>query len=265
MPAENNEKQPRGINSIEIGYRVLEAIQEGPESVALKTIAERAGLSASAAHNYLTSFVKTGMVRSDGRGLYALGPSLAAFGMTVMRQMDKYEVVQAEALRLREATGLGVAILIWTEAGTVIVFNKSGGQNWGAFDLRNGLVSTLWTGGGNVFVAYVERKHTLPVVQRELALPVPECNARMDAIAAEVQAHGYAIQDVKQLPGYRAASTPVWDANGDVIYALTLTAPQEQLDPRPEGPHLGALLKASCDLSRTFGAPPARLSAFTNG
>lgn len=262
MPAENKEKQPRGINSIEIGYRVLEAIQEGPESVALKTIAERAHLSASAAHNYLTSFIKIGMVRSDGRGLYALGPSLAAFGMTVMRQMDKYEVVQAEALRLRETTGLGVAVLIWTEAGSVIVFNKSGGPNWGAFDLRNGLVSTLWTGGGNVFIAYVERDQTLPVVRRELELPESECNARMDAIAAEVGDKGYALQEVKQLPGYQAVSSPVWDANGEVIYALTLTAPREQLDPRPDGPHIGPLLRTSFDLSRTFGAPPSRLAAF---
>ncbi|AII11456.1 IclR family transcriptional regulator [Rhodococcus opacus] len=251
---EHETRRSKGINSIEVGYRVLEAIQEGPGSVPLKTIAERASLSPSAAHNYLASFIRTGMVRPDGRGQYALGPSLAALGMTAVRQMDTYELVEGAALRLRDATDLGVAVLIWTEAGTVIIYNRPGSPE-GPFELRNGLVSTAWTGGGNVFIAYLERELTTPVVERELGVSHDECTAVMKSIATNVRNAGYAICDLKQIPDYRAISAPVWNSDGTIAYALTLTAHKDAIDTSPTGPHVTHLVRAAAQLSHTLGAP----------
>ena len=103
---------PRGIQSIELGYRILTAIQQGPDAVALKTISTRAGMSPSAVHNYLASFVRTGMVSADTRGQYRLGPSLAALGLAAARQVDHFELIRGKAVALSESTGLGVAGLI---------------------------------------------------------------------------------------------------------------------------------------------------------
>lgn len=250
---------PRGIQSIELGYRVLTAIQQGPEPVALRTIATRTGMSPSAVHNYLASFVRTGMVSSDTRGQYRLGPSLAALGLAAARQVDHFELIRAKAVALSDSTGLGVAVVIWSAQGPVIVFNRPDPRNQ-VFELRNGPVSFLATGGGHVFASWLPREATLPIAMRELgerASPA-ECERLLDKIRADVQSAGYANVMLDALPGYGALSVPIWNAQDALAYALTITAPVELMDRSPGGPHLTQLLEAGRELCRLLGAPPAR-------
>lgn len=254
------ENRVRGIQSIEIGYRVLVAIQAGPGPVPLKLIAERAGLAASAAHNYLVSLVRTGMVEAPTRGQYRLGPSLASFGLSALREIDFFDVVRDEAVALSDRTQRGVAVLTWSNAGTAIVYHREGARR-GAFDLRNGPVSTLHTGGGNVFMAYLDPAETLPVVQKEAAaegLSDKDARRKLDEIRRSVLAVGYAVCDLSELPGYRAISAPVWNSEDMVAYAITVTGPIGTIDPTPDGEQVQQLLASSQLLSRQLGASPAR-------
>lgn len=253
---------PRGIQSIELGYRILTAIQQGPDAVPLKTISARAGMSPSAVHNYLASFVRTGMVTADTRGQYRLGPSLAALGLTAARQVDHFELIRSKAVALSDRTGLGVAVLIWSAQGPVIIFNKPDPRNY-VFELRNGPVSMLSTAGGHVFATFLPREATRPVALKERGegIPVAECDQLLDRMAQAVRSAGYADVMLDALPGYGALSVPIWDAREAVAYALTITAPVELMDKRPDGPHVTELLAAGRELSRLLGAPAARWAA----
>jgi DNA-binding IclR family transcriptional regulator len=250
---------PRGIQSIELGYRILTAIQQGPGAVALKTISARAGMTPSAVHNYLASFVRTGMVSADARGQYRLGPSLAALGLSAARQVDHFELIRGKAIDLSDRTGLGVAVLVWNAQGPLILFNKADPRNQ-AFELRNGPVPMLSTAGGHVFVTVMPREATRPVALRERGEQANpnECDRLLDGIAAAVREAGYADVMLDTLPGYGAMSVPIWDARDSVAYALTITAPVELMDKGAEGPHVGALLAAGRELSRLLGARPER-------
>ncbi|MGE4335665.1 MAG: IclR family transcriptional regulator [Pigmentiphaga sp.] len=255
---------PRGIQSIEIGYRILVAIQMGPGAVALKNVAARAGVSPSAAHNYLTSFVRTGMVISDGRGLYRLGPSLAALGMTAARDVDHFELVRVAAIELSEETALGVAVVIWSN-GPVILINQSVVRGR-VFDLRNGPVSFLHTAAGHVFAAHLAESAVLPVLRHELAaedvdVTEDEARARLDAIREPVHRLGYSVVELRAIPGYLAASVPIWNVNSDVAYGLTITSPLALMDTSAESPQIRALRKKGDELSRLLGAPARLWSA----
>jgi DNA-binding IclR family transcriptional regulator len=250
---------PRGIQSIELGYRILTAIQQGPDAVALKTISARAGMTPSAVHNYLASFVRTGMVSADARGQYRLGPSLAALGLSAARHVDQFELIRGKAVALSDRTGLGVAVLMWNAHGPLILFNKPDPRNH-VFELRNGPVSMLSTAGGHVFASVLPRDATRPVALRERgAKATPgECDRLLDDITQAVRQAGYADVMLDTLPGYGAMSVPIWDARDSVAYALTITAPVELMDKDAKGPHVQALLDAGRELSRLLGAPPAR-------
>ena len=250
---------PRGIQAIELGYRILTAIQQGPDAVALKTIAVRTGMSPSAVHNYLASFLRTGMVSTDARGQYRLGPSLAALGLTAARHVDHFELIRSKAVALSDQTGLGVAVLSWTAHGPTIIFNKPDPSNH-VFELRNGPVALLGTAGGHLFATLLPREATLAVAQRELGgkVSVAQCAQKLDALAPAVRNAGYADVMLDALPGYGALSAAIWDSRDALAYALTVTAPVELMDKNPDGPHVGALLASSRELSRLLGAPPAR-------
>ncbi|MEJ7931642.1 helix-turn-helix domain-containing protein [Ramlibacter sp. AN1015] len=253
---------PRGIQSIELGYRILTAIQQGPDAVALKTISARAGMSPSAVHNYLASFIRTGMVAADARGQYRLGPSLAALGLAAARQVDRFELIRTRAVALSEQTGLGVAVLIWSAQGPVILFNKPDPRNH-MFELRNGPVSMLSTAGGHVFATLLPREATRPVVLKERGgrMARAECDRLLDSIAAAVRRTGHADVMLDALPGYGALSVPIWDERDGVAYALTITAPVELIDKSPTGNHVAALHAAGRELSRLLGAPAQRWAA----
>ncbi|MDH2239620.1 helix-turn-helix domain-containing protein [Pigmentiphaga sp. GD03639] len=249
---------PRGIQSIEIGYRILVAIQMGPGAVALKVVAARAGIAPSAAHNYLASFVRTGMVKSDGRGLYRLGPSLAALGMTAARDVDHFELVREAAVALSEETGLGVAVVIWSN-GPVILVNQSAVRGR-VFELRNGPVEMLHTAAGHVFAAYLPAEAVLPVLKRELeadglAPTAQDAQARLAAIRAAVLERGYSVVELRALPTYLAVSVPVWNVHAEVAYGLTITSPMALLDTSADSAQVRALREKGRALSRLLGAP----------
>jgi DNA-binding IclR family transcriptional regulator len=248
--------QVRGIQSIEIGYRVLLAVQAGPKEVTLRDIANRADLTASAAHNYLVSLVRTGLVQTDQRGSYRLGPSAVALGLTAMRHVTPFDVVHAEAMRLHDTIGCGIAVLTWSDDGPIIIFKREGVQR-GPYVLRNGHVPILTTGGGNVFIAYLAEKLTKPIVQAEMRLkgtPSREYPELRGKIRDSVKASGYSARRLETLPGYGALSAPVWDLNDDVAYALTLTGPAEQLDFESDGSHIPMLLESTRRASMQLGA-----------
>jgi len=265
--ADAPEKQVRGIQSIEIGYRVLLALQAGPKDVSLRDIAERAKMTASAAHNYLVSLVRTGLVVSDQRGSYRLGPSAVALGLTALKHVTPYDVAHAEALHLHDAIGCGVAILTWSDEGPIIVFKKEGVHR-GQYVLRNGHVPILTTGGGNVFIAYLAEKVTKPIVQAEMRAkgrPAREYAHVRAEIRDQVLRHGYSARRLETLPGYGALSAPIWDPNDEVAYALTLTGPAEQLDFKADGRHIRLLLERSRRASMQLGASARHWTAHDIG
>jgi len=68
------EKKPRrGIQSVEIAFRILSVMQTSQQAMALKDIAPLAGLTTSAANNYLVSLVRIGLAAADEKpGHYRL-------------------------------------------------------------------------------------------------------------------------------------------------------------------------------------------------
>lgn len=256
MSAEN---KSRGIQSVEIGYRILIAVQAG-QPASLSAIAERTEMSASAVHNYLASLMRTGLVEAVGRGQYQLGPSLAALGLAALRHSNAFEIVRAEAVSLSERSELGVGVVTWTNSGPCIVYFREGRRR-GPFDMRNGPVSILHTGGGNVFIAHLEPATTLPLLVEEAAkegLSARKAKEAHEAIAHAVREAGYAATELTELPGYMALSAPVWSSDGRVAYALTVTGPAGMVDASPAGPHIRELLASARKASRQLGAPPHR-------
>src|SRR5258708_39318496 len=67
----------RGIQSVEIGMRVLEALRAAAGPLELKDLAKAARLPASNCHRYVVSFARTGFFIQDlNSGRYDRGPRL---------------------------------------------------------------------------------------------------------------------------------------------------------------------------------------------
>ena len=70
------DKARAGIQSLEVGFALLDVLTQTPGPLMLRDLAARAGMSAAKAHRYLVSFQRLGLVVQDSRTTrYDLGPA----------------------------------------------------------------------------------------------------------------------------------------------------------------------------------------------
>jgi hypothetical protein len=71
-----------GIQSIEVGFRLLDVLTREPRAMMLRDLAQRAGMSPAKAHRYLVSFSRLGVVSQDPvSGRYELGGFALQMGL----------------------------------------------------------------------------------------------------------------------------------------------------------------------------------------
>ena len=76
----------RSIQSIEVGFRLIHALETASAPLPLKTLAARAGMTPAKAHLYLVSFVRIGLVVQERRTQrYRLGPYALQLGQAALR------------------------------------------------------------------------------------------------------------------------------------------------------------------------------------
>jgi DNA-binding IclR family transcriptional regulator len=98
--------QAQGVKSIEVGARVLLALEHGRGPMTLTEVARRAVMHPAKVHSYLASLVRTGLAsRSPTSGLYDLGPASRHLGVEALRRTDAVSAVSAHAVDLRDQTG----------------------------------------------------------------------------------------------------------------------------------------------------------------
>ena len=220
------------IKSVEIGYRVLLAVQRGPGAVKLAEVAKRCGLSSGAAHNYLTSLVNTGLVEQEERGRYRLGPSAFALSLASFRQLNGYDVIRDAAQALHRQTGQSTAVAVWSQGGPVSVYIQRS-ENIGAFEFRSGHLPMLGSGAGLLFMAYLPENQTKELIKTELreAKQSERGVSKLIASAREsVLPKGLATYHYGDGPHHIALSAPIWTEDGRIPFVLSIVIHQPVAD-----------------------------------
>lgn len=233
----------RGIQSVEIGNRVLMVLMRAGGPLPLKAIAQAAGISASNAHRYLASYVRDGLVVQDGDGgRYDLGPIALQLGLAAMGRLDPVARAAAELPALAEASGFTAHLAVWSLHGAVVVrLHRSRVPFVGALSLGS-VMPLLRSATGRTFLAWLPESVTAPVLATETRAAgrdLPPVD--VDALVAEIRARRVATVDGSVVPGLAAASSPVLDWQNEAQCVLTLIGTDRALaDPD----HPAALLLA---------------------
>ncbi len=239
-------KEPRGIQSIEVGGQLLLALAHHGRPMALKDLAREAGMAPAKAHPYLVSFIKIGLVEQDGgsgrAGLYGLGPLALQLGLISLQQYDPVRLATPVIEELALQLGHTVAIAVWGTRGPTIV-RVAEGPTPVHVSMRHGTVMSLaGTASGRLFAAWrAEEAATL-------GEPLPAT-----ATLATVRRDGLATSRDGVVAGISAAAAPVFDASGRLVMALTAIGASASFDTTPGGQVLTPLRDAAALLSRRLG------------
>jgi hypothetical protein len=89
-----------GIQSVEVGFELLNALSQAPGALMLRDLAAAAGMSAAKAHRYLVSFQRMGLVAQDPLSTrYDLGPAALRLGLASLSRLDAVSSSRATASR----------------------------------------------------------------------------------------------------------------------------------------------------------------------
>ncbi len=259
----------RGIQSIEIGFRIIDALVKARNPVPLKEIAARTALPASNAHVYLVSLIKVGMVSQDhASGHYCIGPYGLEIGIACLEQFDLFTVSRPLLAALAVQTGYTVFLGVWGNHGPTIVYRVEGQRSRGTFELRIGSVLPLLSSAlGRVFLSYLPQEATETQLEAELRsskallldrqvageLEVPTDRVGVQRLIAQVRRHRMSRCRRALLSDFTALSAPIQDHAGNLIAAVTFMGPIGVLDDDFSGPIACQIRATSAAISRQAG------------
>jgi len=258
------ERARQGIQSIEVGGRLLAVLACSPKSMMLRDLAEAAGMSAPKAHRYLVSFQRMGLVEQDATsGHYDLGPFALDLGLASLGRLDPVQQALPALAQLRDAIDETVALAVWGNHGATIVRWLESSQPVNAA-LRTGAVMPLTRSAtGRSFLAFMPDSVTAALAKTELAANVragfaPGTREELERIVAETQRHGVARAIGEFTEAISGLAAPVFDADGRMTLALVALGYSGGFDARWDGATARAVRDAAARLSRRLGWSPAR-------
>ena len=255
------DKARAGIQSLEVGFALLDVLTQTPGPLMLRDLAARAGMSAAKAHRYLVSFQRLGLVVQDSRTTrYDLGPAALKLGLAALSRLDAVRLARERMPPLMEQIGHTLALAVWGNRGPTIVHWEESPQAVTA-NLRLGDVMPLLASAtGRCFAAHVAPEAIAPLVREELAraqklqrTDLPRTQAEVNTLLAEVRTRGVARVVDTLLPGIVGFCAPVFDADGHMALGIVTLGSIATFDPEWGGAVEQPLRAAALQLSQDLG------------
>lgn len=254
----------RRIQSIEVGFRLLRALEAAGGPLPLKEIAAASRMSPSKAYVYLTTFVHEKVVEQDPvTGHYRFGPFTIQLGLAALRQADVITLARDRLLELREMTRCAACLSVWGNRGPTIAL-KFDGDRQGSFVIRVGHVLSLQRSAtGRVFLAHLPKSVTEPVAAWEAAtrsgdkaLFARERARTPTETSADIRKNGYSTAAHEGANGFKAISAPVFDYSGNIAAAITMLGPKDLMTTDQHQKFVRLLLDATNEISAQLGYAP---------
>jgi DNA-binding IclR family transcriptional regulator len=251
-------KQQQGIQSVEIGMRVLKALAAMPSDASLKSIAAASGMSASTVHRYLVSLGRAGLVEQDAvSGHYGLGIEALEIGLVALGRIDAVKIGTAALTQLRSEVDVSALLAVWGTHGATIIRFVEASQPV-TVNVRVGSVMPLLTSAtGRAFLAWRQDAQVRRLAAAEQAQrakqKLPAIDA--DAIRREARKHGLARVEGHLMAGISGLAAPILAHDASAVMVLTAFGTQASFDASWSGRIAQTLRRIAGDASRRLGPP----------
>lgn len=251
----------QGIQSIEVGFRLLDVLTKNNRPMMLRDIAKGAGMPAAKAHRYLVSFMRIGIVEQDsGTGRYDLGAYALELGLSGLGRLDPVRLAGPVLDGLCETIHETVALAVWGTHGATIVRIVDAGSPI-TITLRPGTVLSLSRSAtGRAFAAFYRSPFLKKMIDEELneqalatKIALGNCRRQLEKTLTEIRERGLSRATGSLTPGINGFSAPVYDHSGHMVAAITSLGSVGEFDVDWESPAARAMQQAAADLSHRLG------------
>lgn len=254
-------KERAGIQSVEVGFGLLQVLGEAQGALMLRDLARAANMSAAKAHRYLVSFQRLQLVVQDAASTrYDLGPAALKLGLASLSRLDAMKLARDRVAPLMEEIGHTLALAVWGNQGPTIVHWEES-PSAVTVNLRLGDVMPLLSSAtGQCFAAHAPKDAIAPMLKEELAraqkqgrTDLPTSMAEARALFDSVRRLGASRVVDTLLPGIVAFCVPVFDSDGHMALGMVALGPAGSFDAEWGGAVEKPLRAAASQLSSDLG------------
>ena len=259
--------QRAGIQSVEVGFNLLEVLSNAGAPLNLHDLAVQANMSAAKAHRYLVSFQRLGLVMQDAATTrYDLGPAALKLGLASLARIDAVKLARARSAPLMTQIGQTLALAVWGNQGPTMVHWEESPRVI-TVNLRLGDVMPLLSSAtGLCFAAFMATRQTaaktrldgllkaeLASIQKLGRQDLPGTLQAVDVLLDEARRHGAARVVNTLLPGVGGFCAPVFDADGHMVLGMVALGSMTSFDANYDGAVAAPLKAAAQQLSADLG------------
>lgn len=251
----------QGIQSIEVGFRLLHVLASTNRPMMLRDIAKGAAMPAAKAHRYMVSFMRIGIVEQEaGSGRYDLGAYALDLGLSGLGRLDPVRLSGPILEALCEEIQETVALAVWGNHGATIVRIVDSGSPV-TITLRHGTVLSLSKSAtGRAFSAFFRSPFLKKLLDEELReaaesskVAVTTVRRQLEKTLTEIRAQGLSRATGSLTPGINGFSAPVFDHTGNMVAAITALGSMGEFDAEWDGELAKTLRSAALALSHRLG------------
>lgn len=260
VAAMNDASPVRGTALLTKSLDIVELISDSDNRLKFKDIAERTGHSKSTLYRILSALTARGMIDIDRRDQsYVLGPKFTRMAGSINSSSDLIAVSAGPLKAIADQHGENINLAILSGTGHITI-SRWQGRLAQPFSSPLGERKPLHaTGLGKALIAFLpegERQRLLNELRFKIYTDrtLPTAEALSDDLAV-CRARGFAVDDNEIIDGITCVAVPVFDPDGQVIAAISITAPSHRMEPGRRLELASALQAATRHITSQLSTP----------
>lgn len=221
------EKLSGGVQSLEVGLAVLNALLDHNKPIILKDLSSKLDMHPAKVHRYLVSLIRMNYAKQLIDGQYALGDQAWRLGLNCIQHTDVLQLVQHLIYELQNKIGCGIQISKWSPKGPLVVQSIESNHPISIVTKVGSIMPLVNSAAGRVFASYMPEAMIKPLMQAEWEkaahnhYPIKPIDWDEFLVLKEnVLQHGMSIAQGDLLVGINAVGLPIFNAHHSMEFCI---------------------------------------------
>jgi DNA-binding IclR family transcriptional regulator len=225
---------PQRVQSLDRALDLLEALA-GADELGVSELAARTGLVPSTAHRLLSTLVARGYAaQNPASGRYLTGYKLLELTSGLQDRLSRLRAAARPHLEaIQRETGETTNLVVLEGRNAVYVDTVAGSRSVRLFIEVGQAIPAHTSGSGKALLAWRSAEDRAALFDgTPLAASTPHTLTDLAALEedlAGIRGRGYATDDEEHEPGVACVATPVLDASGQPLAAISVTGPAPRI------------------------------------
>ena len=244
------------VKSAERVLDIFEHLSTRPDGLTAKELSEQLGWAGSSTFELLKTLSEREYLSMDAGRRYTLGPRLINLGMSAAAMLDINKIAAPTLRKTMELLGETVFLAVLSGDEVVYVAKANSSKTITTNASVGSRKPVYCTGLGKAFLAFMDGAKCDVILDRLTFEPLTPTTVRskeeLSRQLTQFRNQGYTVDNGEIEEGLWCVGVPIFDADGRVIAAMSVSGPKVRMLPKREL-IVKTMLEASRSISRRCG------------